>query len=841
MIAKSQQVTKPAKARPAQPTAAVRNRVCGFAGNHTMMRKEKSSEEYARQADATAPRVMLGAKSITRSLAPVSEPGTGLSSLASRQRAPLILQKQDDKKKPAALSDTASRAKAAFAKGDKKKAEELYRESIAADAAAVTIPAGVPKIAPKADDIRLDFKLKDLAQTRAKEVPANENNYWHWIFFGPEAISETPAHTESVITHELVHVGQFQTLWNNHKKDKSAQKVSWDEFLNSQSTIEQVKGPVELEAHITSLGFLTRLSKSELVLTLRPLFVAYANTSVYQPPKGEPQMITTAVAGPQILQAYNSADSVLQELMGAALWWALISVDPPKATWIRVLSELKPISTKGYSDPTFRPSYDDFLKTEDLTFSQIGTGGKKAAPLRRKAKKEAQPFAVPNIVREVLRAPGQPLGAAARAFMEPRFGHDFSNVRVHTDERAVKSAEAVNALAYTVGRHVVFAARQYGPQTNQGRRLLAHELTHVVQQSKQSQAHEVDRIAPVDDRLERAADRTAAAVLHNRPANQIEANSTSVSATPALRRDPKPALDFNTIDWDKGVAAAQAEAKQPKTMSVAEDHYKELIIRAASKVVAPAPLKNRVPDKKDIIWNWKVTKEYAATTDPKKVDKAPDDYWKWLTFNPAAVQSDEAFTVSTILHELDHAAHAKALFDEWKKAKGKGNWEDFYLAHYDKWTEKEIKLPDSGVVGALGGLPEKLKPSAIEFRAYANQFVNFFHKVSLDNQKYYATVLVLFYPLKTQKVEEPISDPNLDLSKARDQVLDYFKSPPVKDAAQQEIIKRLIAVDFKSALGLFRPVADRAAITADFKDILSYEVDSDQRKDARAKYKPEAL
>ncbi|MFJ9036635.1 DUF4157 domain-containing protein [Streptomyces sp. NPDC102406] len=78
---------------------------------------------------------------------------------------------------------------------------------------------------------------------------------------------------------------------------------------------------------------------------------------------------------------------------------------------------------------------------------------------------------------------GQPLSAATRAFMEPRFGHDFGRVRVHTDAGAAASARAVHADAYTLGHHLVFAAGQYAPETSQGQRLLAHELTHVVQQT----------------------------------------------------------------------------------------------------------------------------------------------------------------------------------------------------------------------------------------------------------------------------------------------------------------------------------------------------------------------
>lgn len=92
----------------------------------------------------------------------------------------------------------------------------------------------------------------------------------------------------------------------------------------------------------------------------------------------------------------------------------------------------------------------------------------------------------PTIVHDVLRSSGQPLDAAARSFFEPRFGHDFSSVRVYTDAKASESARAVNALAYTVGRNVVFDAGQYAPQSPVGRRLMAHELTHVVQQSQTS-------------------------------------------------------------------------------------------------------------------------------------------------------------------------------------------------------------------------------------------------------------------------------------------------------------------------------------------------------------------
>ena len=94
-----------------------------------------------------------------------------------------------------------------------------------------------------------------------------------------------------------------------------------------------------------------------------------------------------------------------------------------------------------------------------------------------------------DTVAATLRQGGRPLDATTRSFFEPRFGVDFSAVRIHTDTKAAASARAVNALAYTVGRDVVFNAGQYAPHRDSGKRLLAHELTHVVQQGGQAAAH----------------------------------------------------------------------------------------------------------------------------------------------------------------------------------------------------------------------------------------------------------------------------------------------------------------------------------------------------------------
>ncbi len=124
--------------------------------------------------------------------------------------------------------------------------------------------------------------------------------------------------------------------------------------------------------------------------------------------------------------------------------------------------------------------------------------------------------------------------------MEPRFGQDFSQVRVHSDSRAAESATAVNALAYTVGSDVVFGPGQYTPETPPGRHLLAHELTHVVQQAR----------GALGTDAESKAQRFADLVSRGHPVNQEAVGNSEVSlqkqgkddkaATPPVKTAPDP-------------------------------------------------------------------------------------------------------------------------------------------------------------------------------------------------------------------------------------------------------------------------------------------------------------
>ena len=130
--------------------------------------------------------------------------------------------------------------------------------------------------------------------------------------------------------------------------------------------------------------------------------------------------------------------------------------------------------------------------------------------LQRRAASNKETDEVPASVHDVLRAPGHPLDPETRAEMEPRFGRDFSGVRVHTDSAASESARAVDALAYTVGSDVVFGPGQFAPHTNDGRKLLAHELTHVAQAGHEQAGSQIT-MGRSDSHEEHAAQRNETA------------------------------------------------------------------------------------------------------------------------------------------------------------------------------------------------------------------------------------------------------------------------------------------------------------------------------------------
>jgi len=116
----------------------------------------------------------------------------------------------------------------------------------------------------------------------------------------------------------------------------------------------------------------------------------------------------------------------------------------------------------------------------------------------------ASPGGVPASVHQVVGGPGRSLPPAVRASLEPRLGHDFGHVQLHTGPDAAASAREVGARAYTVGAHIVLAGNAPAPDSTAGRSLLAHELTHVVQQSRGGLSPGIDPDASAEREAERA-------------------------------------------------------------------------------------------------------------------------------------------------------------------------------------------------------------------------------------------------------------------------------------------------------------------------------------------------
>src|SRR2546429_1656614 len=163
----------------------------------------------------------------------------------------------------------------------------------------------------------------------------------------------------------------------------------------------------------------------------------------------------------------------------------------------------------------------------------------------------------PTLVDDVLQSPGRPLDTTVRTNMEARFHHDFSNVRVHADGQAGASANALNADAYTVGQQLVFAPGRFAPATASGRRLLAHELAHAVQQSTSDH-----RSGPIQV----MADDHPGELEAQRAAMSIEAGASIAPTLPTARFQraaPPPATPPRPADAGAGAATASTPPPRP--------------------------------------------------------------------------------------------------------------------------------------------------------------------------------------------------------------------------------------------------------------------------------------
>jgi Domain of unknown function (DUF4157) len=146
-----------------------------------------------------------------------------------------------------------------------------------------------------------------------------------------------------------------------------------------------------------------------------------------------------------------------------------------------------------------RPGDADEIEADRVADRVVSTNGQPAI-FRSTTSSPGSGQSVPNDFLHSL-GPGQPLDAGTRSFMESRFGRDFSGVSIHTGDQAAESAQSIQARAFAAGSHVVFDKGEYHPQSTAGKRLLAHELTHVAQQSQAGQSNIVHRAPPPQQQL----------------------------------------------------------------------------------------------------------------------------------------------------------------------------------------------------------------------------------------------------------------------------------------------------------------------------------------------------
>ena len=356
----------------------------------------------------------------------------------------------------------------------------------------------------------------------------------------------------------------------------------------------------------------------------------------------------------------------------------------------RTLVPAAPVPAKAQT-PTRVPGA--LLQRKCACAGSTGAAGEceecKKKKLQRKAVGNG-PATAPPIVHDVLRSPGQPLDTATRAFFEPRFGHDFSKVRVHADSNAAASARDVDALAYTVGNRIVFNHSQYAPASASGRKLLAHELTHVVQQSHSS-ASAIGNSIAVDTSsgpLEAEAERASMAILENNTAYDRQAGNAS--ATPGLLQRQKadaPAAPAPTAEFDGCDEAMQKDLREKqgpalehvsRAVNVLAKGWDKMdpVDKAAFSQSFDPSGSGDIDDSfvKDVRGNYQTIHSYMGSLSfdcnpsdwtlcgtSKKLCRA-DGNLMWTCFGALHVcpgpysTADEQFKIETMIHESTHNA-----------------------------------------------------------------------------------------------------------------------------------------------------------------------------------------
>ncbi|MQA91897.1 MAG: DUF4157 domain-containing protein [Gemmatimonas sp.] len=199
---------------------------------------------------------------------------------------------------------------------------------------------------------------------------------------------------------------------------------------------------------------------------------------------------------------------------------------------------------------------------------------------------DAAPATTPSTASRIseMRGSGQPLTPSARSYFEPRFGANFTNVRVHTDKRAGDSARSLSALAYTIGPDIVFAPGQFAPETPGGRRLLAHELSHVLQQGNASRIMRKVRFEPES---EKGASNEALAFFADigLPASNYEFTSFEGGRATVEGRGSRPSTVSAEIGW---AYLTSSDLYERKATKMRQDLAEREALISNARTVGPA-------------------------------------------------------------------------------------------------------------------------------------------------------------------------------------------------------------------------------------------------------------
>jgi Domain of unknown function (DUF4157) len=358
----------------------------------------------------------------------------------------------------------------------------------------------------------------------------------------------------------------------------------------------------------------------------------------------------------------------------------------------------------------------------------------RSVPLRAKHYVlESSGTEAPAAVDEVLRSAGEPLDAQARTFFEPRFGRDFSQVRVHANDRAARSAQSIGALAYTVGPHIAFAAGQYAPGGERGRHLLAHELAHTVQQGQ-------SRI-----QLRPGADQQGVTGLVDRPEefDEIEASAIEVAGPIEQRVQRSATWKGATVHETLNMAEIAISGDSPVTRPLLNGTKLVTLADGAGAIKVPGVTTSPLPST-DPASNWmaKVDTVPAQEGGSDETVLGPGPWTKVVTkaaaggvtglapctgagnstFTVHGKPSDDAVYKANRRHENRHVADQKDAFDD----------------AIGKWDKKlqDAKTADTAFTGAsaadataalwtaMGNTPEKAGSS---FRSIASAKGTAFH------------------------------------------------------------------------------------------------------------------